>query len=817
MKIADVTISYPYVQYKVRVTHFTARRSTAVEWLILEAISRASALEAYRDISVADLMEQVFMISDADQLILPCLLSLQDMGAVVALGVDNDSKLATVPMRSLSMTPKGEEMQRDGLLPGMPNDSIISIGYKPMEGTLSENAEVRLTDSPGGIAAMHIESAADIAFPAALITEMIFRKRGEKSRQSRYSWLMPTTRIDSVDNEEAVLRWRNVSRKFIMTGNGNCSLEGVDDSRLDQLVLAGIKLNNASAEYDIPKVEFDDPDKELKEIFDPALIKEKVSEKLDRADVFIADRSCFSGAGSEGKNRRLRIAIVSNADEFGAEMRKHTLTVFVPENVFGSAMLYSDNSGSVGVGRFTLNADGMQREAVFGYSTAETVCDIDDICVKTALKYAQEDPRLLFMLYETGNTDLFLDAVRQTARRNKDISERTQALNNINRFSQIVYNKNCLTQDFMEEVMIDEEDIKGRCGGIDSAIEMVEEYREVGSDELYKAFLSCALSYIPVQQSVSEIWRLWDAVRSVKPAYINWIAQNGLYLRLYSEQIVSGLLNDFENDDIAAWEQMPVERAILKFSDIFSDICALMPEIRSDPDMSNETLRETLLGKREAIREIYEEIRKWREAVEQFEDRVCPINSVVTNGSDFSKAMTVMERLSEAASFLFGDAALKYSKVYIADTSALLNAPELISVLEDGSALLIVPQAVLNELDGLKESNDDEQAYNARAAIRAISNHTAFSWFNVKGSGRPELLPPDLGDPLQPDNMILSVAAGYLHKAAVLLSDDINLCNKAASLGLSSMSSQEFCESMERKPSKHKPSEKKNRKNKGNL
>lgn len=808
MKIADVIISYPYIKYTVKVTHFTARKSTAIEWLILEAISRASTLEEYRDISAAALFEHLFMISDADELIRPCILSLQDMGAINASGVDNSTELSELPMGSMRMTPKGEEMQRSGLLPGMPDDSMISVVYETMSQTIAESTNIRLTDVPGGITASDIGEAGDITFPAALIREMINSKRGERSH---YSWLMPTTRIDSVDNAGAVLCWRNVSKRFIMSGGGKCTLEGSDDINLDQRVLAGMKLEVSFDADKIPQVEFDDPDKELEEIFDASLMKDKVTAAVGRSDVSVMDNAFFSELvyKTDGKNKTFRVVIADNADKFGIELRKNTLTVFVPEKLLDVGAAYSDRNGSIREGCFTLDAHGMQRRVVFAYSESAQACDIDDVCMKTALKYAEDDPRVLFVLYETGNSGLFYDTVTKLVSGIVDISERTQALDNINRFGQLLYNKKVLSVQFMTDVLIDGDEIKERCGSIDDMIVAMNEYRAVASDDIYKAFLSRALSDVTAVHSSADIWKLLDAVQSVKSAYINWIAQSGLYRKLYSEQIISDLLNDFKNDEIAVWDKMPVEHGILRLRDIFADICELMPEMANDLDMSSEGIREALIRKRDGIRQICEEIRKWKEALEYFEKMAGAVDSFVSSGSSFSHVLTAMERISGVTANLFGDASLKYSNVYIVDTSALLNEPELISNLENGSALLVVPQMVLNELDGLKESENDEEAYKARSAIRAIANHRAFDWLNVKESGRPELIPPDLGDPMQPDNMILSVAAGYLHKAPVLLSDDINLCNKAKAIGVDSMGSAAFRESMIRVNHKNKPTDRK--------
>ena len=151
-----------------------------------------------------------------------------------------------------------------------------------------------------------------------------------------------------------------------------------------------------------------------------------------------------------------------------------------------------------------------------------------------------------------------------------------------------------------------------------------------------------------------------------------------------------------------------------------------------------------------------------------------------------------MQHLAESISIFFDDAALKYSRVCIVDTCALMNDPELPALFSDGMSMLIVPQVVLRELDGLKQSADEEKALAARRAIRSIESYSRADWFNLSEEGHPELLSPDLGDPQSSDNLILSVACRYIAKQPVLLTDDTNLRNKAASMHIDAIGGQSF-------------------------
>ena len=58
-------------------------------------------------------------------------------------------------------------------------------------------------------------------------------------------------------------------------------------------------------------------------------------------------------------------------------------------------------------------------------------------------------------------------------------------------------------------------------------------------------------------------------------------------------------------------------------------------------------------------------------------------------------------------------------KIYVMDTNILIHAPEAILNFEDNE--VVIPMAVLEELDGLKNS-EKEKGRNAREAIRHLEN-----------------------------------------------------------------------------------------------
>lgn len=197
MIIREINLSYPCIKYEVSVSHFTARKSTAIEWVILESIRKASMMEKYLSVPVATLFSEIFTISDADLLIRPCLLSLQDMGALIVDGVDDETELSTVPMRNLRLTSTGEKMQRDGLLPGDTHDNKLEIYYDVTNDSISQLNIHNCKAESTGLIKDGSDDLSLVNFPYISVKALLEEKKKEKKKGKLY-WLMPTTTINDI-------------------------------------------------------------------------------------------------------------------------------------------------------------------------------------------------------------------------------------------------------------------------------------------------------------------------------------------------------------------------------------------------------------------------------------------------------------------------------------------------------------------------------------------------------------------------------------------------------------------------------------------
>jgi rRNA-processing protein FCF1 len=129
-------------------------------------------------------------------------------------------------------------------------------------------------------------------------------------------------------------------------------------------------------------------------------------------------------------------------------------------------------------------------------------------------------------------------------------------------------------------------------------------------------------------------------------------------------------------------------------------------------------------------------------------------------------------------------------RILVLDTSALMESPELLQDLSSDD-IAVVPHRVLSELDGLKASEDETRAVKARAAIRQLDATSS----RIRHETEYAALLPAEWDAKQPDHAILSTALFFRLNEVLFVSNDINLRNKAQSLGIHTQDSKTYAPS----------------------
>lgn len=782
MIFTEVTLSYPCVHHKVEVSHFTARKSTAIEWVILEAISKCEKLTNYTGISIGAFFEQIFTISDADLLIRPVLISLQDMGAITISGIDDETELDTVAMNNLKLTNTGRDMQAQGLLPGTTSEETFSIYYDIVSEALKDEANLYKEESTG-IRVIDVDDVEDTDFPEGAIREWLFSIQNDKKRK-KLNWFTPTTKIESITRLSSEVYWKNVTRKVELVEGMHWKVSGVEEENIDAVTLEESDISCPDELRDLPYLEISDPDKEIKKLVSIAEINSLIGEFLQKDDLFCVESKYYKDVkvNQQGK-KKVRIGIIYGADKFEVESKGKQIIIRVPDYEFRSMGLYFNTKDSVQAGITTVTAGTVSKDIAIAYIPNTSEVSLPNIVVELVDTYYVQDNTILFALYEIGLKEMFLQYADRIISEQEKIADKAKVIEVFNEKSRGYYGKNIISAAEKERLLVNETYIVEKCQTIEGAKNVITEYAEINAfrqdESLFQRIMKLSIENVGEQDSLEEVWGFWQAISSAKKAYINWITKLGLQKNLYSKKSIMSFIERFTDENIFEIEEYTaVEQIILNMRRISLQIESMLPELNLYKTVSEEKYNELVLNHIDIIENLYDQVRKWQDEEERFNNKIIELEEILVPDTPFANVKKNISGLRNALATYFDDSFMRFNKVYIVDTCTLINEPGLISWFDGEKALLVIPMIVLDELDGLKNDEDEEKAFKAREVIRNISNYKAYDWLNTGESSHPELLSNDL-DKERNDNKILSIAIRYCAKKPILLTDDINLGNIA--------------------------------------
>ena len=815
MNFTEIILSYPCIKYRAEVSHFTSRKSTAIEWVILEAINKCEKLPEYSGISIANFFEQLFTISDADLLIRPVLISLQDIGAIIIYGIDDDTELNTVAMSNLRLTPTGREMQSQGLLPGVSSQEIFSIYYDLVEGVLKEETNLYKTKSTG---TPIIDNLNEYKFPEGTIREW-FSKIQNNKKQSKFNWLTPTTKIETIYPLDSELYWKNVTRKVELVDGMRWKISDIEDLNIDEVSLKKFNVLNLDELENLPYLEIKNPDEEIKKLVSFNEISKLVEDLLEKEDLFCVEAKYYKDVKVKQPNRKnIRIGIVFGANKFEVKNSKMQIIIYIPDYDLNNQGLFFNTSNSVKACITTVSAGEVSKNIPIAYIPREYKNNLPNTIANTVAKYYTQDNIILFALYELGLKDLFLEYVTNIVSENKELDDKAKIIESFNQKSKEFYGKNVILATDKENFLIDKDYIIKHSKNIENAKKIINDYAEINAfkqdDTLFQKMMQIVIKHVGVQDSLEDIWSFWKIIASAKKAHINWITKMELHKYLYSEKSILNFFNRFKEENLFEIDEYTiVEKTILNLKRISLQIKKLIPELNLYKTVSNEKYNEIVLAHKDILKDLYEKVRQWKKDEEEFINKVFNLDEFLKTDNPFMNVKKNIDALRNALATFFDDSFMKFNEVYIADTSILLNEPNLISWFDGKKTLLVIPMIVLDELDGLKNSEDEEIAKKAREIIRNISKYSNCDWLNIKESSYPDLISKDL-DKERNDNKILSIAIKYCTKKPILLTDDTNFGNIAIANNIETMNLESYLTIKQAEKTTNKDSKKKNKKKK---
>lgn len=815
MKLTDVTLSYPFIQYRIDVTHFTARRSTAIEWLILEAVQRVQQIPEYSGMSIENFFSLLFGITDTNKMIRPCLLNLRDIGALRLDSVYDQTDMSETTMGQLHLTDVGASMQKDGKLPGADSTDRIRFFYHVLANQLSRDSKTATyQDKPNGIMVRELESVDEVAFPEPLARQTL---EALKQQKERPSWLENETSVQQITPVESELIWKNVPKSLVIGSGLICSVEGNDNPAIDSAALSGIDFGITSSS--LPYIQVSDPDNELKAITP----SNQLQSLIDRIDIdgsmLIVDsnyrldgiRSFTSGKGN------VSIRFFCNAEDTKLKIERSLITVYLPENLLPNGLVYLDKNQAVGHGLFSLTAGSVTKIVELAYIPKESGVDVKATIISYIENNYVANPSLLHIYRALGMQNVEMQIIESYCHNLKSIEDKIRFLTQLNDESLTLFKSKSIGDEVINDLILDKDGIQLQITDASSALQILRNYTSVDvvkkRPSTMEALLRIVLNGIKHSESLSDVIEILSYIQSVGKQYIKFIKQENLWQTLYSDNVLREMISMFANEDFYSLEEFTQYESVLRDMRNAVDRTQELLEISLMEETSENHLIEAVLLHRSELETIVGFLELWRSGLEVFNSRFGDFSEMSTASQALTSVDKNYQKLSSVLSMFCCDKSLRYSRICILDTNSLMHMPELFELLDGKDTMVIVPQMMLSELDGLKKDEDEEVAYQAREAIRVIDNYSAFDWINLKEESNIDLLSNDL-DPDNPDCRIISVALKYIIHKPILITDDTNMRNLAKSQGITTMTTEGFSANIQQAEREHKQEKNTGKKNK---
>lgn len=388
MNLGKVRIAYPFLEYSVRVTHHTERKSTAMEWMLLEIAQKAeSYTDYYTAIPLENILTSIFSVADGDTLLRRVLTELVDVGALEQIQNFSDrSEWNHLRCGDLRLTNDGRRLQREGKLPAKAQINKLSVVYDVLNNRLV-NSSKGMSDNTVNLKAKDIGDSNMPGFPASLINLRI--EAWQSDNKNAPQWLQNNSHIDSIVPEAGIkVKWQNTSHEIVMDNSGKLTLLDVPNEEIAENILQHTDLG-AMPDYELPMMSVDSLLGKRK--YAPyAKIAYNIDTYATKANMF-AIAPQFSDI-IEGK--RNKICLLLGKPSFSFEDTGKNVVVSVSDAV-PEGLCYQDKERAVYAASIEGHIGDSSRLIPYTY---EDVGDFSAFVVSLVKKYYALDRRMMKLL-----------------------------------------------------------------------------------------------------------------------------------------------------------------------------------------------------------------------------------------------------------------------------------------------------------------------------------------------------------------------------------------------------------------------------------
>jgi len=833
MKLTDVTLSFPILSYSMKITHFSARVSTAIEWVILEAINKIeqNPNTDYARYSVDLFFSQIFLIGmegDSNLLIKPCLFNLMDRNALYTnVDLSDDTDLRNFPINALKLTESGREMQKKGLLPGEDSDVQYSVLYNLTSRQVQSFKEKNnLASQPSGIVIYEdTENLINVPLPVTKIKDYLLEI--QKHQQTAPGWLQVDTEIKNIvldnlpDENPVSVFWDNKTYSLNCYKDMKISISNLQDDFIFHYILNDIgkkDLRNLLTVSEIPCIDIKDVDSELNRLLSIVDTRTALVKLIDNDKIFFINNELIDfDFDSILKDKSGKICVVFGSTDFLIENAKN-LVIRLPKTAkkIQANALYGNKTESIYVGKFNLNSSVSSKDIYLCYSPKNQNEDISGI-IRFVLNIPLSEINfdLIYLFLVINESNVFLEKLNSVLDGKKNYKEKIALIDHVYK----TIGRLSLRLD-IKKADLYLEHIKWHLWSDNEVDEIIQIINEIKNNDNFKGdfnLTEAALTKIFTNwKHCSDITILWDILGKCKidRNIIGWLKNSPTVKKLFSDEILNQILDLYKNENFVSIT------IYTKFEEILIDLKRNLEEFNRilkphviPLDLSQESIKNVILRGRFDLSKLNELVKKHNELIDGMnkylkerkqliQDTAIISMDSLSRNKYFIKAENNIKVVADTVMEFFNESALKYDKIYVVDTCALMNTPELIDRFIHNKAALIIPKSIIEELNRNKDFyHDEEKSSKAQKAISRLNKHeqTKAPWLIIEES-HPELLPPEYPMSVKDkarekevtDNLILSVILKYKARKAVLITDDKNLQLKASSENIAYQSSNSF-------------------------
>lgn len=386
-KILSINFSKPYIKYETTIEYSNLRKIVTFEWLCLELIYKYKNNPCFCNISLQDLLINVFNIMEPNKTFFPIFKRLINKGMI---GCDNVYGLQNISLKDCDITEEGIEFLRTEKIPDEGNEISIDFVYDILKNKLelhSKNlnpisSDILLCDSD------------NIELDKITAKEVL-------KNSKKFSWLNETTAIRSIKETRQVKEYETIKDNIILQSDGNISLEKNNEEifikKATEYLLENQKTIKQAGDFNY------DNFMNIKEIID----SDKVGSKLKNIE---ASECVFINLKLGDKELKSRLVIKYASDEFKVEIENKQLIVYVTdEMVLNNCFMLNQNYENICFANFGVYNDYEEQGKIHLAYTLNSKNNFIQNINTLISKYIKDDFKIL--LLSLFKKDAFKDDV----------------------------------------------------------------------------------------------------------------------------------------------------------------------------------------------------------------------------------------------------------------------------------------------------------------------------------------------------------------------------------------------------------------------